>query len=273
MEHYGKGSTGTTAYGATTDAVIGGILNKARVVSAGFRIRSISALNAVSGRLQIAPVLIQDGCEFNDALLTAIPLSSPNIQNISALLVGTAMGGSTPVNVLSFPGSFEVALDQLIDRDLCFQTRAINPKGLDFRNCGASNPTLLSGAYEVLDDSAVAVTSTGAVSTTYTQTSTQMSQCGGMMGFVVSFSNVGNNGPPIELEYIYHVEGQQDPGLSTSITPIYSNSQGNRNSRISVEMVLAEIAESPLICARAPLLAGLAGIGNRMMSAITRPTR
>jgi hypothetical protein len=232
----------------TTDAGLASLFDTVRTVSGGWRIRNAMPFNTVQGSIVVTPFICAD-ISINQATQLLATGNQP------AVLMSGTSGGS-----LAAPGAREVQCDQLVDVDLCLNTRPIDPTGYAFRTCENGSDQI--GGADIFVGTETFSNTTGLVSS---NTFTQASNCKGLIGYVVKGSGFPNSAVTIEIESTLHLEGCQVNGSGNFLEPFGYRKPSPMGN---VEGALSRLT-GDLITAATPLaFQAIRGIGKGILRGI-----
>jgi len=186
------GFGGSLAYAHTSDNLLAADLDTVRPVACGFSISNDQGFSNIVGAGIATPFICADvGMDQTDFTNAASPIGAASILSNGAVANLTA------------PGSVEFKMDQLIDNDLLFTTRPVDPSGYSFREC--------SGTSDVIGNNYAILTGTetfGAVSGTVgTQNIYNGGNPRGMVGYVVQITGLPASTNCLYVDFWSHFEG------------------------------------------------------------------
>jgi hypothetical protein len=204
-----------------------------RTVAAGFSLGNDLSFNNVAGAGVATPFIGAD-VNINQADFVAAGAAASNAQSMATLWSNTAN-----TNLVA-PGSVEFKLDQLIDQDILFTTRPVDPTGYAFRSCDAYSGTI-GGGYQVVQGGEYFGSVSGLMSGT---TRANAGNPKGMMGWVVSFSGLPVSTAFAFIDLYMHVEGDQTQVSVTNCNLVPSISQHRVRKGGNLETLLSSASRT-----------------------------
>jgi hypothetical protein len=255
-------SNGTTTVlsAAVTDISVSTQYSTARTVACGFRFRNVQPFNTISGRIIFAPFICNRSVASQSSIIAlASTTALANVFN-NQYVQSVSPVGPVSSQILELPGAFEVAADQLIGKDIVLSSRPVDPSGIMFRSTSTALDVSNGTGFTVGDNDRNA----GGAITSGDQF--ELSNCDGTIGWAYYGLGFPTGSNVMEIEAVYHMEGQ--PVLGTG-NLIPSGASHMAQPSMGVDQLLMKLMDSPMARLAEPLVAaGLRGLHKGMMARI-----
>jgi hypothetical protein len=240
-------------FGATSPAVLAGLLGTYRVVSVGFKIRVQEPELVRTGRLIYAPVpLARDVPPYS--LLTLNTMSAVNTAG-TRILGGVTLQAAQTAGILSLPGAVELSLNDMALKDLLLVPKPCAPSYQTFHT--SIHGSSYSNQYSEGDTTGTNVPGFTAFAGLDHEDVIDPS---GFTGFLLHWEAIPSAANPVfDIEDIYHLEGPPAlTGTTGIIPPVPSGMLSTHVNPGMFDKVLAQVSRAPW---GAMIEAGVANLG------------
>lgn len=254
-----------------TDVQLSSRLSNFRVVCGGVSIANNVDFADVKGRIVCSP-LIMPRAVIDD---TAVGLLNSGVTNSTAYsyqqyVSGINNNGFAQAS-MSIPGSFEIRLDQMINKSVVLATRPVTPDGYRMRYCDGLSSSLGSG-YNVIGASDLVGTVSGL---TTSNNRNEGSDASGMMGWIVSGFGCPATTNCLDIVTSMNFEGQYEGQATAGALQPTGHSKHTTTSRgFNLETLLSMLPPSAATIASEAAIMGLQNlmgpVGRGFMNSIMK---
>lgn len=234
--------TGASGAGLATDQLVAGtkgnyyLVSDANLTAKGEQYRTVDfgvllqndlSFSNVTGRVQCTPFICPD-----------VWVTQSSMTNFTDATAAATMMSGGALAGLSYPGSFEVSADQLIEKQILLTSHPADSRGTDWRNISnsvasmsASN-AIVGGDYEEIYNSGTGVP-------VGTPGLFQSSNCKGMIGWIVT--GTGFPASTAVLNVVVRVDAEVLVESNTTSNLFLPSGMKSAQSSVSFDMIIANL--------------------------------